>query len=207
MIRCNELGIALVRVAIGLEFLAPDRHLSYFVTSSLALLPLAALLGWATEQLAIHMVKELAGFSEREMKHLAVVCTLSLVLALTASNAFGWGAVTGPRGGAAYRGPMGGAAVRGPYGGAVARGPAGGVAARGPYGGAAYRGPYGGTAVRGGYGGTTVVTGGVYRPYYGAGAVAAGVAVGAAAGAAAASTYCYNPPYCYPSPYYYPPSW
>ena len=65
--------------------------------------------------------------------------------------------------------------------GAVARGPAGGVAARGPYGGAAYRGPYGGTAVRGAYGGT-VVTGGVYRPYYGAGAVAAGVAVGCRCG-------------------------
>jgi len=164
---------------------------------------------WAgpPDSLQYTWVKELAGFSEREMKHLAVVCTLSLVLALTASNAFGWGAVTGPRGGAAYRGPMGGAAVRGPYGGAVARGPAGGVAARGPYGGAAYRGRYGGTAVRGGYGGTTVVTGGVYRPYYGAGAVAAGVAVGAAAGAAAASTYCYNPPYCYPAPYYYPPPW
>ena len=88
------------------------------------------------------------------MKQLAVVGALSVVLALSASNAFGWGAVTGPRGGAAYRGPMGGAAVRGPYGGAVARGPAGGVAARGPYGGAAYRGPYGGTAVRGAYGGT-----------------------------------------------------
>ena len=73
------------------------------------------------------------------MKHLAVVCALSAVLALPTSNAFGWGAVTGPRGGAADRGPMGGAAVRGPYGGAVARGPAGGVAARGPGGGAAYR--------------------------------------------------------------------
>ena len=112
------------------------------------------------------------------MKHLVLVYLLGTVLTLSASDAFGWGAVTGPRGGAAYRGPMGGAAVRGPYGGAVARGPAGGVAARGPYGGAAYRGPYGGTAVRGAYGGTTVVTGGAYRPYYGAGAVAAGVAVG-----------------------------
>ena len=125
-------------------------------------------------------------------------------IGLSGSNSLGWGAVTGPRGGAAYRGPMGGAAVRGP---AVARGPAGGVAARGPNGGAAYRGPYGGTAVRGAYEGTTVVAGGVYRPSYGAGAVAAGVAVGVAAGAAAASTYCPTPPYCYPAPCYNPPPW
>ena len=34
-----------VPVAIGLEFLAPDRHLLIFVTSSLALLPLAAWVG------------------------------------------------------------------------------------------------------------------------------------------------------------------
>src|SRR5262252_4751407 len=88
------------------------------------------------------------------MKRVIIACLLTAALALPTSDAFGWGAVAGPRGGAAYRGPMGGAAVRGPYGGAVARGPAGGVAARGPYGGAAYRGPYGGTAVRGAYGGT-----------------------------------------------------
>ena len=37
----------------------------------------------------------------------------------TAPDAFGWGAVTGPAGGAAYRGPAGAAAVRAPYGGAV----------------------------------------------------------------------------------------
>ena len=51
------------------------------------------------------------------MKHLAAVCLLSAALTLPVSDVFGWGAVTGPRGGAAYRGPMGGAAVRGPYAG------------------------------------------------------------------------------------------
>lgn len=137
------------------------------------------------------------------MKRLTVVCIGALLTLSAAPNAFGWGAVTGPRGGAAYRGPMGGAAVRGPYGGAAVRGPYGGAAARGPYGGTAVRGPvYGGGAVYRGpvYGGT------VYRPGVGYG-VAAGVAVGAAAGAAAASTYCYSPPYCYPPPYYQPPAW
>ncbi len=47
-----------------------------------------------------------------------------------AQDAFGWGAVSGPRGGAAYRGPAGGAAVRGPNGGEAVRGPYGAV--RGP---------------------------------------------------------------------------
>jgi hypothetical protein len=51
------------------------------------------------------------------------IISLSGLLALSASDAFGWGAVAGPRGGAAYRGPMGGTAVRGPYGGAAVRGP------------------------------------------------------------------------------------
>jgi len=104
------------------------------------------------------------------------------------SNAFGWGAVTGPRGGEAYRGPAGGAAVRTPSGAAAVRGPYGAAAARGPYGAAAVRGPYGAAAVRGpagavavrpGYGGAAYV-GGV-RPWVRAtyyGAVVAGVTIG-----------------------------
>ncbi len=119
------------------------------------------------------------------MKRFALAClSLSLVVS-TVSEAFAWGAVVGPRGGAAYRGPFsagvrgpnGGYAVRGPYGGGVARGPNGGVAVRAPV-----VAPY-----RYGYG---VVTPGV------AVGVAAGVAVGAAAGYAASS------PSYYPSPYY-----
>src|SRR5882762_7245743 len=44
------------------------------------------------------------------MKRLAII-SLSALLTLSAvPDAFGWGAVSGPRGGAAYRGPMGGAA-------------------------------------------------------------------------------------------------
>src|SRR6516165_3700061 len=135
----------------------------------------------------------------RLMKCLTIVCLGALLTLSAAPDAFAWGAVTGPRGGAAYRGPMGGAAVRTPSGAAAVRGPYGGAAARGPYGGTAVRAPvYGGTA---------------YRPGVGAGVAvgaAAGVAVGAAAGAAAASTYpsCYYPPYyCYPPPYYQPPAW
>src|SRR6516164_7903869 len=133
----------------------------------------------------------------RLMKCLTIVCLGALLTLSAAPDAFAWGAVTGPRGGA-VRPPTGAAAVRGPYGGA-----AGG----GPYGGTAYRPPaYGGGAV---YRNTTVVA-----PGYGYGAAAAGVAVGAAAGAAvgaaAASSYpsCYYPPYyCYPPPYYQAPAW
>jgi hypothetical protein len=110
----------------------------------------------------------------------------SLALA-TAPNAFGWGAVGGPAGGAAYRGPAGGAAVRGPAGGAAVRGPAGGAAYRGPAGGAAYRGPAGAAAVRAPYGGAVYVGGvrpWVRAPYYGA--VVAGVTMGVIIAATAA---------------------
>ena len=50
-----------VPVAIGLEVFAPERHLLIFITSSLALLPLAAWLGWATEQLATRMGEGIGG--------------------------------------------------------------------------------------------------------------------------------------------------
>lgn len=126
------------------------------------------------------------------MNRLTIFGFAALLGLSIAANAFGWGAVTGPRGGAAYRGPAGGAAVRGPYGGAAARGPYGGAAVRTPYGGAAaVRGPYGGAAaVRGPYGGAAAVRGPyggvayvggvrpwVHAPYYGA--VVAGVTLGA----------------------------
>ena len=44
-----------VPISIGLEFLAPERYLLVFVTSALAILPLAAWMGRATEQLAERM--------------------------------------------------------------------------------------------------------------------------------------------------------
>jgi Ca2+:H+ antiporter len=53
--------LVFVPVAIGLKVLAPDRHLLIFVTSSLALLPLAGWLGRATEQLAARMGEGVGG--------------------------------------------------------------------------------------------------------------------------------------------------
>jgi Ca2+:H+ antiporter len=51
-----------VPVAIGVEFLAPDRYLLVFVTSSLAILPLAGWMGRATEQLAARLGEGVGGF-------------------------------------------------------------------------------------------------------------------------------------------------
>jgi hypothetical protein len=65
------------------------------------------------------------------MKCLTIVCLGALLTLPAAPDAFAWGAVAGPRGGAAYRG----AAVRTPSGAAAVRGPYGGAAACGPYGG------------------------------------------------------------------------
>jgi len=44
--------LTFVPITIALEFLGPERHLLIFVTSSLAILPLAGLMGRATEELA-----------------------------------------------------------------------------------------------------------------------------------------------------------
>ena len=96
------------------------------------------------------------------MNRLAAFGLAAFLGLATAPDAFGWGAVSGPAGGAVYRGPAGGAAVRGPYGGAAVRGPAGAAAMRAPYGGAVYVGG---------------VRPWVRAPYYGA--VVAGVAIGA----------------------------
>src|SRR5262249_983955 len=120
---------------------------------------------------------EYANHWEEAMKSALTFCIGVALLTVTASTADAWRAATGPRGGAAVAGPRG----------------------------AAVRGPGGNVAVAGrGYGGTSVYRGGAYysgRPYYGAGAVAAGVAVGAAAGAATTSAYYATTPYYNP---YYP---
>jgi|KBSSwiStaDraftv2_1062776.scaffolds.fasta_scaffold2854661_1 hypothetical protein len=109
------------------------------------------------------------------MKRLIVVCLCAAVLATACvQEAFAWGAVSGPRGGAAYRGPAGNTAVRGPNGGVAVSG--GGV----------YHGATG------------------YRPYYPGAAVATGVAIGAAAATAYPPPAYYPPPcgyYPYPACY------
>jgi Ca2+:H+ antiporter len=48
-------------IAIGLEVLAPERHLLVFITSSLAILPLAGWMGRATEQLAERLGEGVGG--------------------------------------------------------------------------------------------------------------------------------------------------
>ena len=50
-----------VPIAIGLEYFAPERHLLVFVTSSLAILPLAGWMGRATEQLAERLGEGVGG--------------------------------------------------------------------------------------------------------------------------------------------------
>jgi Ca2+:H+ antiporter len=50
-----------VPVAIGLEFLAPERHLLVFLASALAILPLAGWMGRATEQLATRLGEGVGG--------------------------------------------------------------------------------------------------------------------------------------------------
>ena len=119
---------------------------------------------------------------------------------------FGWGTVTGPRGGTATTGPRGAGYAQGPNGGTAARGPRGAGYAQGPNGAAAVRGPYGGAAAVGPNGGTAyrppaygrpvygrpvyggpVYAGAVYRPWVAApyyGAVVAGVALGTVIAAA-----------------------
>src|SRR5260221_7715608 len=99
------------------------------------------------------------------MKRLIVVCLCAAVLATACvQEAFAWGAVSGPRGGAAYVGPAGNAAVRGPNGGVAVSG-GGGYHRRTPY-----------------------------RPYYPRAAVATGVALGAPPATAYPPPAYYPPP-------------
>jgi Ca2+:H+ antiporter len=53
--------LLLVPVAIGLEHLAPERHLLIFATACIAILPLAARMGHATEALAERMGEGIGG--------------------------------------------------------------------------------------------------------------------------------------------------
>lgn len=71
-----------VPVAVGLEIFAPDRYLLVFVTSSLAILPLAGWMGWATEQLAERLGEGVGGLLNATFGNAA-----ELIIALAALRA------------------------------------------------------------------------------------------------------------------------
>jgi Ca2+:H+ antiporter len=71
-----------VPVTIALEFLAPERHLLIFVTSSLAILPLAGLMGHATEELAERVGEGVGGLLNATFGNAA-----ELIIALAALRA------------------------------------------------------------------------------------------------------------------------
>jgi Ca2+:H+ antiporter len=71
-----------IPVAVGLEFLAPDRHLVVFVASSLAILPLAEAMGRATEGLAEQLGEGVGGLLNATFGNAA-----ELIIALAALRA------------------------------------------------------------------------------------------------------------------------
>src|SRR5580700_5063101 len=71
-----------VPITIGLEVLSPERYLLVFVASSLAILPLAAWMGWATEQLAERLGEGVGGLLNATFGNAA-----ELIIALTALRA------------------------------------------------------------------------------------------------------------------------
>jgi Ca2+:H+ antiporter len=77
-----NLLLVFVPVAIGLEFLAPGRHLFVFASSALAILPLAGRMGWATEQLAERMGEGVGGLLNATFGNAA-----ELIIALVALHA------------------------------------------------------------------------------------------------------------------------
>ena len=71
-----------VPIAIGLEIFAPERHLLVFAASALAILPLAAWMGRATEQLAERMGEGVGGLLNATFGNAA-----ELIIALAALRA------------------------------------------------------------------------------------------------------------------------
>src|ERR1700748_912059 len=69
-------------LAIGLEFLTHDRYLLIFVASSLAILPLAGWMGWATEPLGGRMGEGIGGLLNATFGNAA-----ELIIALAALHA------------------------------------------------------------------------------------------------------------------------
>lgn len=74
--------LAFVPVAVALEYVAPDRHMLVFCAAALALLPLAALMGRATEQLAEHLGEGVGGLLNATFGNAA-----ELIIALVALRA------------------------------------------------------------------------------------------------------------------------
>ena len=71
-----------VPITIGLEFIAPERYLFIFATSAVAILPLAAWMGRATEQLAERMGEGVGGLLNATFGNAA-----ELIIALAALRA------------------------------------------------------------------------------------------------------------------------
>ena len=69
-------------IAVGLELLAPERYLLVFITSSLAILPLASWMGRATEQLAERLGEGVGGLLNATFGNAA-----ELIIALAALRA------------------------------------------------------------------------------------------------------------------------
>lgn len=74
--------LLLVPVAIGVEYLAPERHLLVFLTSALAILPLAGWMGRATEDLAERLGEGVGGLLNATFGNAA-----ELIIALAALRA------------------------------------------------------------------------------------------------------------------------
>ena len=96
-----------VPIAIGLELLAPDRHLLVFVTSSLGLLPLAMWLGRATEQLAERMGEGVGGLLNATFGNAAelIIALVALHRVTSAKSTTRRGPVVTQRGAAVDRSP------------------------------------------------------------------------------------------------------
>lgn len=73
--------LVFVPIAVGLEFLAPDRHSLIFVAASLAIVPLAGWLGTATEHLAARTSEGLGGLLNATFGNAA-----EMIIALVALN-------------------------------------------------------------------------------------------------------------------------
>ena len=69
--------LLLIPVAIGQELLAPERHLLVFITSALAILPLAGWMGRATEQLAERIGEGVGGLLDATFGRIA--CSIPAV--------------------------------------------------------------------------------------------------------------------------------
>ena len=71
-----------IPVTLGLEFFAPDRHILIFIASCLAILPLAAWMGEATEQLASRLGEGVGGLLSATFGN-----AVELIIALAALRA------------------------------------------------------------------------------------------------------------------------